>query len=98
MSYHPAKFGGHSHSVSGLIMNLFCRVILQDHVMKGSHDLWSLIISHHPAKFGGHRQCRSGDIMFLVANEENPRCSCFNSLSLFISKEHGLKAHGISYY
>ena len=62
------------------------------------------MVSHHPAKFGDHRHCGSGDIMFLVAEEENSRCSCFNPpllfnpLLLFTSKGHGFKAHGISYY
>ena len=62
------------------------------------------MVSHHPAKFGDHRHCGSGDIMFLVAEEENSRCShfnpplLFNPLLLFISKGHGLKAHGISHY
>ena len=36
MSYHPAKFGGHSHSVSGILMILVYQVISQDHVIKGS--------------------------------------------------------------
>ena len=56
--------------------------------------------SHELAKFGGshHSHCGSGDIMFLVAEEENSRCSRFNLPILFISKGHGLKAHGISYY
>ena len=52
----------------------------RDHVMR---VMWfyaweSLMLSHHPAKFVGHRHCGSGDIMFLVAEEENCRCSCFN--------------------
>ena len=61
------------------------------------------MVSHHPAKFGDHRHCGSGD-MFLVAEEENSRCSrfnlplLFNPPLLFISKGHGLKAHSISYY
>ena len=38
MSYHPAKFGGHSHSGSGVIRNLVCHVVLQDDVVKGSCD------------------------------------------------------------
>ena len=54
--------------------------------------------SHHPAKFVGHRHCGSGDIMCLVAEEEDCRCSRFNPPLLFISKRHGLKAHGISYH
>ena len=36
------------------------------------------MVSHHPAKFGGRNRCDSGDIMFSVAEEEDPRCSCFN--------------------
>ena len=62
------------------------------------------MVSHHSAKFGDHRYCGSGDIMFLVAEEESSRCSrfnlplLFNPPLLFISKRHGLIAHGISYY
>ena len=61
------------------------------------------MVSHHSAKFGDHRHCGSGDIMFLVAEEENSRCSRFNPPSLFnppllfIFKGHGLKAYGMSY-
>ena len=61
------------------------------------------MVSHHRAKFGDNRHCGSRD-MFLVAEEENSRCSRFNppllfNLSLlFISKGYGLKAHSISYY
>ena len=62
------------------------------------------MVSHHPEKFGNHSHCGSGDIMFLVAEEEESRCSrfnlplLFNPPLLFISEGHGLKAHGISYY
>ena len=49
------------------------------------------MVSHHPTKFGDHRHCGSGDIMFLVAEEENSRCSRFNPPLMFISKGHGLK-------
>ena len=61
-------FGGHSHSGSGVIKNLVCLVILQDHVIKGSCNFigGSLMVSHHPGKFSGHRHCGSGD-KFLVA-------------------------------
>ena len=55
------------------------------------------MVIHHPAKFDDYRHCGSGD-MFLVAEEENSKCSCFNSPLLFISKGHELKAHSISYY
>ena len=55
------------------------------------------MVSHHSAKFGNHEHCGSGDI-FLVAEEENSRCSHFNLPLLLISKGHELKAHGISYY
>ena len=61
------------------------------------------MVSHHSTKFGDHRPCGSGN-MFLVAEEENSRCSrfnlplLFNPPLLFISEGHGLKAHGISYY
>ena len=47
------------------------------------------------AKFGGHIRCGSGDMMRLVAEEEDSRCCRFNPPLLFISKGHGLKAHGI---
>ena len=56
------------------------------------------MVNHHPTKFGDHRYCGSEDKMFLVTEEENSRCSCFNPPLLFISKGHGLKAYGISYY
>ena len=55
------------------------------------------MVSHHPAMFGGHRYCGSGD-MFVVAKEENSRCSRFNLPLLFIFKGHVLEAHGISHY
>ena len=38
MIYNPAKFGGHSHSGSGVIMILFIYVVLQDHGIKESWD------------------------------------------------------------
>ena len=50
------------------------------------------MVCHYPVKFVGHSHCCSGDTTFLVAEEENSRCSRFNLPSLFISKGHGLKA------
>ena len=44
------------------------------------------MVSHHSAK-----------ICFLVAEKEDSRCCRFNPPKLFISKEHGMKVHGISY-
>ena len=41
------------------------------------------MVSHDPTKFGGHKHCGSGDIKFLVAKEENSRCSRFNPSLLF---------------
>ena len=41
------------------------------------------MVSHHFAKFGGHRRSGSVDIMFLVAKEENSKCSRFNPPLLF---------------
>ena len=38
MSYHPAKFGDHSHSGGGIKMIIVCHVILQEYVIKGSCD------------------------------------------------------------
>ena len=38
MSYHPARFGGHSHFVSAVKMNSVCHVILQNHAIKVSCD------------------------------------------------------------
>ena len=67
MSYHPASSGGRSSSGSGVIMILVCLMISQDHVVKGSCNLFGwefLMISHHPAKFVGHRDCGKGDMMF----------------------------------
>ena len=34
LSYHPVKFGGHSHSDSGDIMVFICQETFQDHVIK----------------------------------------------------------------
>ena len=56
------------------------------------------MISHHPTKFPGHKHCGSEDTMFLVAEEENSRCSCFNLPLLFISIGYGLKARRIAYH
>ena len=53
------------------------------------------MLSQHPPKHGRHRHCGSGDKIFLVVEEEDSRCSRFNLPLLFISKGHGLKAHGI---
>ena len=104
MSYRSAKFDGHSHSGSGVIRNLVCQVILQDHMVKRSYDFMDGSPSWYVTTlFGDHSHCGSGD-MFLVAEEENSRYSRFNLPSLFnppllfISKGHGLKAHAISYY
>ena len=38
MSYHPAKFGGHKHSGSGVIMSFVCYMTLQDHVISAFCD------------------------------------------------------------
>ena len=51
------------------------------------------MVGHHPAKFVDHRHCGSED-MFLVVEEQDFRCSCFNLPLLFSSKSHGFKAHG----
>ena len=56
------------------------------------------MVSHHPTKSDNNGICDSGNKMFLVAEEKNSRCSRFNPPLLFISKGHGLKAHGISHY
>ena len=55
------------------------------------------MISHHPVKFGSHRYCGSGNIMFLIAEEENSRCSRFDSPLLCVSKGHEVKVHDIYY-
>ena len=36
VGHHPAKFGGHKRCVSGDIIVLDCRTILQSHMIKGS--------------------------------------------------------------
>ena len=41
------------------------------------------MVSHNPATFCDQRHCGSGDIIFLVAKEENSRCSLFNQPLLF---------------
>ena len=55
------------------------------------------MVNHHPPKFGDNRHCGNEDILFLVAEEEESRCSRFNAPLLFTSKGHGLGAHRISY-
>ena len=55
------------------------------------------MVNHHPPKSGDNRHCGNEDIMFLVAEEEDSRCSRFNAPLLFTSKGHGLGAHRISY-
>ena len=100
MSYHPAKFGCHGHSGSGVSLILVCHVILQkprDQRVIRFYGWNPLMISHCPAKSGGHSRCGTEDIMFPVAEEDGPSCSRFNPPLLFISKRHGLKEHGISY-
>ena len=53
------------------------------------------MVSHHPARFGGRRHCGSG-VMFLMAEMLDSTCSSLNPPSLFISKEHGLKARDMT--
>ena len=55
-----------------------------------------LMVNHHPAKFGGHRHCNSGDMMFPVVEGQDSTFPRFYPPLLFISKGHGLKAHGKS--
>ena len=38
MSYCPDKFGVHSHSGSGIVMNLVCHKILEERLIKRSCD------------------------------------------------------------
>ena len=59
VSHHPAKSGDHRHCNSGDMIVLFCQVILQDHVNKGTSNFMV-------ARFGGYKHCGSGDIMVLV--------------------------------
>ena len=40
VSYPLVKFGGHRYSGSKDVMVLVCDVILQDHVIKGSCNVW----------------------------------------------------------
>ena len=53
------------------------------------------MVSHHPARFGGRRHCGSG-VMFLMVEVLDFTCSSLNLPSLFIFKEHGLKAHDMT--
>ena len=55
--YHHAKFGGHRHSGRGDIMYLICRVISQDHAIRGS---W---IGPLQGKLRRQWHCGSGDVM-----------------------------------
>ena len=60
---YSAKFDGHGYCSSGNMV--FCHVIKEDHVIKGSwfYRWESLLVSHHPAKFGGYGHCNSGDMV-----------------------------------
>ena len=55
------------------------------------------MLVHHPAKFGGHRHFFCGNMMFLVVEGKDYICPRFDPPLLFMSKEHGSKAHGKSY-
>ena len=67
--HHLAKFGSHRYCTSRDEILLFCHVIEQDHMIKGSDDYNGRSpSSHHPAKVGGHRHYSSGEIMVLVCH------------------------------
>ena len=53
------------------------------------------MVSHDPGKFGGQKHCGRRDSSSIDFSSISSR---FNSPLLSISKGHGLKAHGISYY
>ena len=76
MSNHPAKFDGHCHFGSEVMMHLVCHVILQDHLIKESCDFMGASTSWQEtslsAKFGSYRHCASVDIMSLVAERKIP--------------------------
>ena len=55
------------------------------------------MVSDDSVKFGGHRHFGRGDAMFFVVQGQYSKWPCFNPLLLFISKDHGLKAHSLSY-
>ena len=60
--------------------------------------MWKpLMVSHHLAKFACNRHGGSRDIMFLDAEEEESRSSCYNPPLRAISKVHDLKADGSQY-
>ena len=51
------------------------------------------MVSHHTTEFGSHRHWGSEDKMFVTVRFYMP---LLQRHLLFISKGHGLKAHGIS--
>ena len=55
------------------------------------------MVSHHLAKFACNRHGGSRDIIFLDAEEEESRSSCYNPPLRAISKVHDLKADGSQY-
>ena len=60
VSHTPVKLGGHVDRVSGDIMVLVCRMILQDLLIKGSYDFMggtSLWQATPPVKLGRHMHC-----------------------------------------
>ena len=73
-------------------MILVCHLILQDHVIKGSHYFmgWSPHGKSHHFMIGGHRDCGSGYMMFVVVKEQDPACPRLNRSLLFISKAYGM--------
>ena len=98
VSHNPVKLV----AIDTLLVEMFlvCHIVLKDNVFKGPCDFMGgspSLLSYHLAKFGGHRHYGKEDLMFLVVEEEDSRCSLFNTSLLVISKGHSMKVYNLSY-
>ena len=79
-------------------MIIVCHAISQDHGIQKSCDFPGYSLSWYVKTLPSSVATGNAAVeMFLVAEEEDSRCSRFNSPLLFISKRHGFKSLNISY-
>ena len=64
-SHQLTKFGGHGHFRSREKMILDCRVISQEHVIKGTFVTLTQSKFYDTAKFRGHMHCGGGNMILV---------------------------------